>query len=192
MPIAARILANTPVWVFLLLAYLVWQGLQGLRPRTQPIWRMLIVPLVFFLMGLSRLIASGNYGLEALLAWLMAAVLFASLALYRGPRLLAADRTSGKVTRPGSAIPLVRNITVFTLQYGVAVATAMKLEPHATWRSSATPSPAPARVTFPDGPRRCYAVTGISVLPKTPTEARPIERAQSSRLRIASSTAASP
>jgi hypothetical protein len=132
MPIAARILANTPVWVFLLLAYLVWQGLQGLRPRTQPIWRMLIVPLVFFLMGLSRLIASGNYGLEALLAWLMAAVLFASLALYRGPRLLAADRTSGKVTRPGSAIPLVRNITVFTLQYGVAVATAMKLEPHAT------------------------------------------------------------
>jgi putative effector of murein hydrolase LrgA (UPF0299 family) len=34
------------------------------------------------------------------------------------------------VTRPGSAVPLVRNITVFLLQYGVAVATAMKLEPH--------------------------------------------------------------
>jgi hypothetical protein len=28
-------------------------------------------------------------------------------------------------------MPLVRNITVFLLQYGVAVATAMKLEPHA-------------------------------------------------------------
>ncbi len=35
------------------------------------------------------------------------------------------------MTRPGSAIPLVRNITVFVLQYAVAVATAMKLEPHA-------------------------------------------------------------
>jgi hypothetical protein len=35
------------------------------------------------------------------------------------------------VTRPGSAMPLLRNITVFSLQYAVAVATAMKLEPHA-------------------------------------------------------------
>jgi hypothetical protein len=129
MQVAARILANTPVWVFVLLAYLIWQGLQGLRPRTQPIWRMLIVPLVFFLMGLSRLIAGSDTGLEPLLAWLVAAVLFASLALYRGPRLLAVNRTSGRVTRPGSAIPLTRNITVFALQYGVAVATAMKLEP---------------------------------------------------------------
>jgi hypothetical protein len=131
MQIAVRILANTPVWVFVLLAYLIWQGWQGLRPRTQPIWRMLIVPLVFFLMGLSRLAMNNDNGLAPLLAWFVAALLFSSLALYRGPRLLAVDRTSGKVTRPGSAIPLVRNITVFTLQYGVAVATAMKLEPHA-------------------------------------------------------------
>jgi hypothetical protein len=34
------------------------------------------------------------------------------------------------VTRPGSIGPLLRNLTVFSLQYGVAVATAMRLEPH--------------------------------------------------------------
>ena len=50
MLVATRILTNTPLWVFALLAYLIWQGSQSLRPRTQPIWRMLIVPLVFFLM----------------------------------------------------------------------------------------------------------------------------------------------
>jgi hypothetical protein len=131
MQVAVRILANTPVWVFALLAYLVWQGWQSLQSRTQPIWRMLIVPLVFFLMGLSRLITARDNGLEPLLAWIAAAALFATLALTRGPRLLAVDRKNGQVTRPGSATPLVRNLTVFTLQYGVAVATAMKLEPHA-------------------------------------------------------------
>jgi hypothetical protein len=130
MQVAARILANTPVWVFALLAYLIWQGWQSLRPRTQPIWRMLIVPLVFFLMGLSRLFMNSANGLEPLLAWLMAALLFAALALYHGPQLLAVNSEKGRVTRPGSAIPLARNITVFVLQYGVAVATAMKLEPH--------------------------------------------------------------
>jgi hypothetical protein len=131
MQIAVRILANTPIWVWALLGYLIWQGCQSLRSRTQPIWRMLIVPLVFFLMGLSRLVTARDNGLEPLLAWFGAAILFGSLALTRGPRLLAVDRKSGQVTRPGSVIPLVRNISVFVLQYAVAVATAMKLEPHA-------------------------------------------------------------
>ena len=126
-----RILTNTPLWVFALLAYLIWQGSQSLRPSTRPIWRMLIVPLVFFLMGLSRLVTARDRGIEPLLAWLVAAVLFAVLALSRKPRLLAVDRNSGTVSRPGSAAPLARNITVFVLQYAVAVATAMKLEPHA-------------------------------------------------------------
>jgi hypothetical protein len=126
-----RILTNTPLWVFALLAYLIWQGLQSLRPRTQPIWRMLIVPLVFFLMGLSRLVTARDRGIEPLLGWLVAAVLFALLALSLRPKLLAVDKKSGTVTRPGSSTPLARNITVFVLQYAVAVATAMKLEPHA-------------------------------------------------------------
>jgi hypothetical protein len=126
-----RILTNTPLWVFALLAYLIWQGSQSLRPRTQPIWRMLIVPLVFFLMGVSRLVTARDRGIEPLLAWLVAAVLFALLALSRKPKLLAVDKKSGTVTRPGSSTPLARNITVFVLQYAVAVATAMKLEPHA-------------------------------------------------------------
>jgi hypothetical protein len=130
MQVAARILANTPLWVFALLAYLIWQGWQSLRSRTQPIWRMLVVPLVFFLMGLSRLVMARDAGLEPVLAWFVAALLLAWLGFSRSPQLLAVDRKTG-VTRPGSAIPLVRNVTVFVLQYGVAVATAMKLEPHA-------------------------------------------------------------
>jgi hypothetical protein len=96
-----------------LLAYLIWQGWQSLRSRTQPIWRMLIVPLVFFLMGSSRLLTARDNGLEPLLAWFVAALLFASLALSRGPRLLAVDKKRREVTRPGSAIPLARNVTVF-------------------------------------------------------------------------------
>ena len=127
---AVRILANTPLWVFALLAYLIWQGWQARRPRTRTIWRMLIVPLVFFLMGLSRLVTARDHGLEPMLAWLVAAILFAALALLRGPQLLAVDRENGTVTRPGSWSGLIRNITVFSLQYGVAVSTAMKLEPH--------------------------------------------------------------
>jgi hypothetical protein len=130
MQVAVGILVHTPVWVFALLAYLIWQGWQARQPRTRAIWRTLIVPLVFFLMGLSRLVLARDHGLEPMLAWLVAAVLFASLVLFRGPQLLAVDKEKGTVTRPGSWSGLIRNITVFSLQYGVAVSTAMKLEPH--------------------------------------------------------------
>jgi hypothetical protein len=130
MQTATGILVHTPIWVFALLGYLVWQGYQSLRPRTQPLWRMLIVPLVFFLMGLSRLVLARNNGWEPLLAWFMAALLFVSLALYRGAGLLAVDRKNGLVTRPGSPIPLIRNITVFVLQYGIAVAAVLHLDGH--------------------------------------------------------------
>ena len=128
MLIAATILHNTPIWVFALLGFLIWRGVQALRAKTQPFWRLLIVPLIFLVMGLSRL-AMARDGIEPLLARLAAALVLFAEALSRHPRLVVVDRTSGLVTLPGSAIPLVRNVTVFLLQYGVAVASAMKLQP---------------------------------------------------------------
>jgi hypothetical protein len=53
---------------------------------------------------------------------------FATLALYTGPRSVTVDGETGRILRPGSVVPLVRNITVFVLQYAVAVVTAMKLD----------------------------------------------------------------
>jgi len=122
------LLQNTPLWVYLLLAYLVWQGLQSLRPRTQPVWRRLIVPLVFIALGLSRIVQGDGGGTLPLLAWLAAALVFAPLAVATGPRLLAVDRSKGLVTLSGSVFPLIRNVTVFVVQYAVAVAAARHLD----------------------------------------------------------------
>jgi hypothetical protein len=124
------ILANTPPWVFALLALLIWQGCMALRPTSQPLARMLVVPAVFFLMGVSRL-ALGGKSIDLLSVWLASAAVFAALALYTGPRSVTVDSATGRILRPGSVIPLLRNITVFLLQYAVAVVTAMKLA--ASW-----------------------------------------------------------
>lgn len=120
------ILVNTPPWVFALLALLIWQGCMALRPRSQPLSRILIVPMVFLLMGLSRLVLGGK-SVDLLLVWVASAAVFAALALYTGPRSVTIDSETGRILRPGSVLPLIRNITVFVLQYAVAVVTAMKL-----------------------------------------------------------------
>jgi hypothetical protein len=130
MPYVLGILTHTPPWVFLLFAYLVWQGIRALQPRTQSIWRLMIVPLIFIVWGLSRIGLRHDNGWP-LLAWLTAAIVMAPLAFLTGPRLLAVDRSKGLVTRAGSALPLIRNVTVFALQYGVAVMAALQLDGHA-------------------------------------------------------------
>ena len=127
MKFAWQMLIHTPIWVFPLLAWLVWQGIKAMRPRTVTIWRSLIVPAVFIVWGLSRLLSRQQDLMWLLIAWLAAAaVLLVAGLLTAQP--LELDHTTGEIKRPGSVLPLIRNVTVFALQYTVAVITAV--DPH--------------------------------------------------------------
>jgi hypothetical protein len=127
MRLALNILSNTPIWAYALLLYLIWQGCNGLRTRTVALWRALLVPTIFLCPGVWRLVQSLNLD-GPLFAWFAAALVFASLALVRGPRVLSVDKSAGTITRPGSVMPLVSNVTIFMLQYALAVAAAMHLD----------------------------------------------------------------
>ena len=130
MALIVEILKGTPAWVYLLLAFLVWQGYQATRERVASVWRVMIVPTIFVVLGLSRLVAGRDEGVWPPAAWLTAACVLASLGYATGPRLVSVDRTRGLVTRPGSFVPLLRNVLVFVLQYGVAVETALNPDGH--------------------------------------------------------------
>ena len=127
MKFAWQILIHTPIWVFPLLAWLVWQGIKAMRPRTVTIWRSLIVPAVFIVWGLSRLLSRQQDVMWPLLSWGAAAAVLLLVGLLTA-RPLELDHTTGEIKRPGSVVPLIRNITVFALQYTVAVIAAV--DPH--------------------------------------------------------------
>jgi hypothetical protein len=128
MAFVVQMLAHTPPYVFVLLAYLFWQGVLSLRTRRLAVWRMLIVPGLFGAAGLLLLVLRPSGDIVPLAAWLVGLVAFVLLGLVTGPRLLAVDRTS--VTRAGSPVPLVRNLLVFGAQYGIAVAVFCQPEAH--------------------------------------------------------------
>jgi hypothetical protein len=126
MKFAWQILIHTPIWVFPLLAYLVWLGIKATRPRTVTIWRSLIVPAVFIVWGLSRLLSRQDYAWP-LVTWVAAAAVLLVIGLLTA-RPFELDHTTGEIKRPGSWVPLIRNVTVFALQYTVAVIAAV--DPH--------------------------------------------------------------
>jgi hypothetical protein len=126
MKFAWQILIHTPIWVFPLFAYLVWLGIKATRPRTVTIWRSLIVPAVFIVWGLSRLLSRQDYA-WLLVTWVAAAAVLLVIGLLTA-RPFELDHTTGEIKRPGSWVPLIRNVTVFALQYTVAVIAA--IDPH--------------------------------------------------------------
>ncbi|PDT89962.1 hypothetical protein CO669_10810 [Bradyrhizobium sp. Y36] len=124
MAMAYQILIHTPPWVFVLLAYLVWQGIQAMQPRTTPIWRALILPVVFIVWGMSRIGFGPQNSAWPLIAWIAAALALLPLGVLT-PRPFDVDHATGEIIRPGSAFALIRNLVVFSLQYAVGVISAI-------------------------------------------------------------------
>jgi hypothetical protein len=127
MKFARQVLIHTPIWVFPLFAYLIWLGIKAMRPRTVTIWRSLIVPAVFIVWGLSRLLSRQQDVFWPLVTWLAAAAVLLLIGLLTA-QPFELDHTAGEIKRPGSWMPLIRNVTVFALQYTVAVISAV--DPH--------------------------------------------------------------
>src|SRR3954454_12923368 len=124
MTYAYQILAHTPLWVFALLAYLIWQGIKAMQPRMTPIWRALIVPVVFIVWGISRIGFGHEDGAWPLVAWIAAASALLPLGVLT-PRPFEVDHATGQIIRPGSVFALIRNLAVFLLQYAVGVISAI-------------------------------------------------------------------
>jgi hypothetical protein len=119
----AEILSHTPVWVWVLLAFIVSRGVTALHAREIAPRLALIVPVIFLLWGLSGLLNSRGLGLDVTLfvVWLaIGGIGGAVLArLTPTPQLLPA---TGLLVMPGSAVPLVLILAAFVVKYALAVA----------------------------------------------------------------------
>jgi hypothetical protein len=126
-----EVLSHTPIWVWALLAFLISRGVVAMRPRVVSPARVLIVPVVFFIWGLTSLIGAGDavalkLGLfvVGLLAGLAAG--WALAAAMPAPRLA---RETGMLAMPGSPIPLTLIVVAFASKYVGAVALAIVADP---------------------------------------------------------------
>ena len=122
-----EILSHTPVWVWVLLAFLVYRGIAAMRTREVSPYRVLIVPAVFFVWGASSLLEKSD-GLALNAAAFVAALLVGAAAGRALASLMPSPRLSpvtGLLTMPGSPVALVLNCAAFAAKYVGAVALAL-------------------------------------------------------------------
>jgi hypothetical protein len=114
-----RIVQKTPFWVLALLAIPVVLGIHALKARTISVWRLLIVPAVFILVGVISVLLKATAFPILVLDWLITGAIGAAIAwLTAGLDGVVIDRLGRTVRMPGSPVPLVRNLSIFIAKYG--------------------------------------------------------------------------
>lgn len=121
MTFVGQMLAHTPPYVFLLLAYLAWQGVLSVRTRRQSVWRMLVVPSVFIASGLLLLVLWPSGAILPMAAWLAGLVAFVPLGVATRPPLLEVDRARGPGNTSGKPRAVGAHLLVFAAQFAIAV-----------------------------------------------------------------------
>jgi hypothetical protein len=126
------ILRHTPPWVWAMLVALLALGLSQLRQRRVAPLRLLLLPAVLLVLGLWSMGPAFVQLPLVALAWLLA--LAGGVALGRrlprpaAARWLADER---RLLLPGSVLPLLVILLVFSLRYSSGVAMAL----HPEWRA---------------------------------------------------------
>ncbi|HJU30247.1 MAG TPA: DUF6622 family protein [Hyphomicrobiaceae bacterium] len=113
-----QILVNTPVWVWVLLAFLLFLGVRALRPTIAPLWRTALLPSAFFLWGLSSLYELHGLRYERVLPWL-AAVAGGTIVglLIARTQTIQADKTRHLVRTAGGPMTLILILLIFATKY---------------------------------------------------------------------------
>jgi hypothetical protein len=120
------ILLHTPLWVYAVFAVLMIFGLQGLRARSLPVWRVAIVPAFFILWGVISVISRSAAFPIGFVDWLITgAAGFAIAWLTTGRDSVEIDRVRRQVRLPGSVVPLTRNLLIFFAKYALTAAMAV-------------------------------------------------------------------
>lgn len=113
-------LTNTPTWVYLLFAFLIWVGIKASKTRVLPIKKLLILPAIFIYMSTHTLLTSFAIHLidvSIFAATISLGILIGWFEIYRNRAQIKVDKQQHLIQLPGSWMTLVLIIIIFASKY---------------------------------------------------------------------------
>ena len=110
--------AHTPWWVFVLLGYLIFIGIKSSKDSTVSIYKLAILPVVFFFLSIETLVTHFDINLLSLGTWSLSmagGILIGVLLVIRQKILV--DREHKLLRLPGSWTTLILVLTIFVGKY---------------------------------------------------------------------------
>lgn len=120
-----QIFIHTPIFVWGILAFLVYRGVLASRDREMSTGRMLIIPAVMLALSLQSISTQFGVASVAMLAWASTAGLVTLLCRALGAGRASPGTLPGTVRLRGSWAPLALMMTIFVIKYVLAVVLAL-------------------------------------------------------------------
>jgi hypothetical protein len=120
MPSLFQIVVNTPLWVWPLMLFVLWLGWRGLQPRTLPVGRLAVLPLVGVGTSVAGIAQSMQPGL-ALLGWLVALLAALPVGYLIGSRRAVRPLGGGRIEIAGGWFVLGFAMSIFAARYALGV-----------------------------------------------------------------------
>ena len=121
-----QILTHTPVYVWAILALLVFRGIVATRDREMTIRKLFIIPVIMLALSLQDVVAKFGASLFPLSAWAIGAVAVMLLVLKFSSGGVSAGATAGSVRVHGSWAPLAMMMAIFFTKYATSVTLVMQ------------------------------------------------------------------
>ena len=123
-----QILTHTPVYVWAILALLVFRGVAAARDREMDIKKLFIIPIIMLVLSLQDVRAKFGVDLLPLSVWLAGAAGTLLLVWQFGGERVTLGAATGSVRVRGSWAPLAMMMAIFITKYVTSVSMAM--QPH--------------------------------------------------------------
>jgi len=122
-----QIILNTPAWVWVLLAFLVYRGILASLDREVSLKRLLIIPVIMLALSVQGIVSTFGITPATALSWLPFIAIGAALAwsLFRRDSVTALPAKEAVFQR-GSWMPLALMMGIFLTKYAVGVTLALQ------------------------------------------------------------------
>jgi hypothetical protein len=122
-----QIIVNTPIWVWAILAFLIYRGILSSVDQEVTLTRLLIIPIIMLLLSAQGIVATFGLSLDTTLSWAAFMAIGTLLAyLSFGHANVQALPAKGAVFQRGSWTPMTLMMGIFVTKYAVAVTLAMQ------------------------------------------------------------------
>ena len=121
-----QILTHTPVYVWVILALLVFRGVVAVREREMDIKKLFIIPVIMLVLSLQDVSAKFGVGLLPLSAWAVGTAGTLLRVWQFGRERVTLGAAAGSVRVPGSWAPLAMMMAIFFTKYVTSVSLVMQ------------------------------------------------------------------
>jgi len=123
-----QILSHTPIYVWALLAFLIYRGWLASKDRETSLLKVALIPLVMLGLAVSGIRSNGPLGEAVWALWALGAAASGALIWTMSTREIRVDRAAGTIFQRGSWMPLGLMLAIFATKYSVAVLSAIHPE----------------------------------------------------------------